>query len=291
MRALLASDQRAIAGFAEDLEQRVLVHLDGLLDAVDGGLAVRDRCPTRRPRRRRRRRDPCRADRARRRVRAGGLRRPARRDRRRWSSRSRCRFDSSWVRSPVDEALRPSALLRRRRGAVECAEAQPAPARSTCASKRSTGAWSCGSRTMARARCTSGPAAGWPGSQIGCRSREEVSSAADGRHGERRSWPGCRFRCRTDISAILPACADGGGGPGRSTPSRCPPRVVVLVAVRDRWSLDVLAARLVLAWFIVVAAGPWSPFAGRSAAVRRVSFGAGLVALVFVVPAHWRCST
>jgi signal transduction histidine kinase len=32
---LLASDQRAIAVFAEDLEQRVLLHLDGLLESLD----------------------------------------------------------------------------------------------------------------------------------------------------------------------------------------------------------------------------------------------------------------
>jgi signal transduction histidine kinase len=32
---LVASDQRAIAVFAEDLEQRVLLHLDGLLDSLD----------------------------------------------------------------------------------------------------------------------------------------------------------------------------------------------------------------------------------------------------------------
>ncbi len=32
---LVASDQRAIAGFAEDLEQRVLLHLDGLLECLD----------------------------------------------------------------------------------------------------------------------------------------------------------------------------------------------------------------------------------------------------------------
>jgi signal transduction histidine kinase len=40
---VLASEQRAVAGFAEDLEQRVLVHLDGLLDALDSPSRDADR--------------------------------------------------------------------------------------------------------------------------------------------------------------------------------------------------------------------------------------------------------
>jgi hypothetical protein len=37
---LVASDQRAVAVFAEDLERRVLVHLDELIDAIDAAVAV-----------------------------------------------------------------------------------------------------------------------------------------------------------------------------------------------------------------------------------------------------------
>jgi signal transduction histidine kinase len=40
---LLASDQRAVAGFAEDLEQRVLVHIDGLVRALDAPSEEADR--------------------------------------------------------------------------------------------------------------------------------------------------------------------------------------------------------------------------------------------------------